>query len=118
MWSSLTGKLGGIVPNFAPKAEPDGSAPSRKRAVPNLSPDMLAPLPPERPAQLETAVLEAPTDAPSQPPEPGAIPLPPPRPKILVAYAPSLPPIPFMQTIEGSQPILPARFVPFPKNAT
>lgn len=119
MWSSLTGKLGGIVPNFGTKVEPNGSPPTSRHAAPNVSPDMLAPLPPERPATLETAVLETPADEP--PPqivEQGAVPLPPPRPKILVAYAPSLPPIPFMQTIEGSQPILPARFVPFPKNAT
>ena len=49
---------------------------------------------------------------------PGGIPLPPPRPRILVAYTPSLPPIPMMKVIGGSQPILPARFVPFPKPKT
>ena len=44
------------------------------------------------------------------------IPMPPPRPKILVAYVPGLRPIPFFQRIDGSAAILPARFVPFPRH--
>jgi hypothetical protein len=48
---------------------------------------------------------------------PDAVPLPPPRPKVLVAYAPGLPPMPMVRIIDGAQPILPAHFVPFPKGA-
>ena len=44
------------------------------------------------------------------------IPLPPPRPKVLVAYVPALKPIPFFQRIAGSATILPARFIPFPRH--
>ena len=47
---------------------------------------------------------------------PDGIPLPPPRPTILLAaLTPSLPPIRFYQPIDGSQPILPMRFTPFPR---
>ena len=63
-----------------------------------------------------TASLEEPNSVIE--PSPGEVPLPPPRPKILVAYAPSLPPIPFMQKIDGSVAgILPSKFVPFARRA-
>ena len=120
-WSLLTGRLEGMVPNFGVKPDlvPNDGRPA-KRAAPIVPAEMLTPnvpLPPEKPASIQTASLE--TSAPDEPPlvEPGGIPLPPPRPKVLVAYAPSLPPIPFMRKIEGAQPILPSRFVPFPKRA-
>ncbi len=116
--SLLTGKLQGLIPSFgggkpdagAPAAKPGSGAPGAR--VPAPVPDELLratiPLPPEKPASLtEGAEPAAPRE--------GAAPMPPPRPRILVvAYTPSLPPIPFMRSIDGSQAILPARFVPFP----
>ncbi len=116
-WSALTGRLQGIIPNFGAKPEPvPADDKPVKRATPAVSAESLnpsVPLPPEKPAGIETAELK-PTDGPV-PADPNGIPTPPSRPKILVAFVPSLPPIPFMQKIEGSQPILPSRFVPFPK---
>ena len=110
--SLLTGKLQGLIPGLGggKPATPAGE-PAPRRAQTPVPDEMLRttiPLPPVKPASLgapeEVVVVEA-----------GAIPLPPPRPKILlVAYTPSLPPIPFMRGIDGSQPILPARFTPFP----
>lgn len=122
--SMLTGKLQGMLPDLGAKPElgPAPSARPVKRTPPPPIPDEMLeaniPLPPARPEAVETAKLET-TDAKSDqvdPTPPDGIPLPPPRPKaLLVAYVPSLRPIPFMQRIDGSQPILPARFIPFPK---
>ncbi len=116
-WTTLTGKLGGMIPNFGNRPEAVPANTPFKRAAPVVSPDMLVPLPPEKPATLQAAEPQGEPDV-VPAPEPGEVPLPPPRPRILVAMAPSLAPIPFMQRIAGSQPILPARFVPFPKRAT
>ncbi len=113
-WSALTGRLGGLIPNLGIAPEPAGPGSTGagkpvKRATPAVPVEMLAvPLPPEKPGEGV---------APDAPLAPGEVPLPPPRPKVLVAYVPSLPPIPFMQRIDGSQAILPSRFVPFPKRA-
>ncbi len=115
-FSMLTGKLQGLVPGFgAAPVTPAPAQPPAKRAAPTVSDEMLRatiPLPPERP------LVETPSPDPAVAPVPDeidSVPLPPPRPKILVAYTPSLPPIPMMKVIGGSQPILPPRFVPFPK---
>lgn len=132
--SMLTGKLQGMIPGFGakPEAAPPtpGQRPRRPPQVPDGMLEPTIPLPPQRPVTLAVAEPDAPDASMPAVPEPtapvtitsatkGDIPLPPPRPKILmVAYTPSLPPIPFMKTIGGSQPILPARFVPFPKRAT
>ena len=111
-FSMLSGRLEGMIPNFGLKPEPAND--KAKRIAPHVPAEMLAPsvpLPPEKP--VETADIPVGPDT-----SPDSPPMPPPRPKVLVAYAPGLPPIPFMQKIDGSQPILPARFVPFPKRAT
>ena len=113
-FAALTGKLGGMIPNFGAKPElvPDAGKPARRAAPvgPAEARAPAVPLPPERPADMVTAAIEEPGKAGT----PGDVPLPPPRPKILVAYAPSLPPIPFMQKIDGSVAgILPSKFVPF-----
>ena len=119
-WSALTGRLQGIVPNFGVKPESVLSDDRPLKRAPALVPaESLAPsvpLPPEKPVGIEAARPNS-TDDPS-PASPDGLPTPPPRPKILIAFVPSLPPIPFMQKIEGSQPILPSRFVPFPKRPT
>ena len=116
-FSLLTDRLQGLVPGLGqgsrPSVTPIPSDRVVKHATPALPDGMLQatiPLPPTRPSSLTDAPAaeEVPVDTP-------AIPLPPPRPKILVAYTPSLRPIPMIQVIDGSQPILPARFVPFPK---
>jgi hypothetical protein len=100
MVSNLTAPLG----QGAPPPEP-----AVKKPVPDELLRAQMPLPPARPAG---------TTNPEPPPPPypfGPEPLPPKRPLELVAYTPSLPPIAFMQRIEGSAPILPAKFVPFDK---
>ena len=119
-WSMLSGRLQGMIPNFGAKPElvPNTGEKPARHIAPAIPAEMLSPtvpLPPEKPASFETAEL---TQEPVGPLDPYAIPLPPPRPKILVAYTPSLPPIPFMQKIDGSQTILPTRFIPFPRRAT
>ena len=120
-WSVLTGRLGGLVPNIAAKPETaPAEAPGRR--TPAIPAEMLAPLPPQKPAELQ--VEPKPDALPESVPEPGEVPLPPPRPNelqpaaVLVARAPGLPPVPIYQRIAGSQPILPARFTPFPRKAT
>ena len=120
--SMLTGRLQGMIPNFGSKPEsvPNAGGKPAKRIAPDVPAELLSPsvpLPPEKPASVQTAELET-EPGESVPADPDAIPLPPPRPKILVAYTPSLPPIPFMQRIEGSQTILPPRFIPFPRRPT
>ena len=127
-FSMLTGRLQGMIPNFGTKPEsaPSGGAKSAKHAAPeHVVPDVPAeylsptvPLPPEKPASIQSAELETEQPGGSTPVGPDTVPLPPPRPKILVAYTPSLPPIPFMQRIDGSQTILPPRFIPFPRRPT
>ena len=77
-WSALTGKLGGIVPNFGAKPETNTTTLPAKHAAPVVSPEMLAPLPPERPAAIEAAVLAAPADDPAPLETTGDVPLPPP----------------------------------------
>ena len=109
--SMLSGRLEKMIPSFGTKPEAPGEPP-RKRVAPPVPDGMLGakvPLPPERPAGSEVVAPDIIA--------PDGIPLPPPRPKLLVvAYTPKLAPIPFFQSIDGSQPILPAnRFVPFPK---
>ena len=118
-WSMLTGHLGGMVPNFG--AKPEAAPPEQPvRRAPAIPAEMLAPLPPQKPAELEGANNPIPDSMPT----PGEVPLPPPRPSelqpgaVLVARAPGLPPIPITQRIAGSQPILPARFLPFPRRTT
>ena len=116
--ATLTGRLEGMMPNAT---NPPGGArtvtPLRPERLDRAAPvpdGMLAaviPLPPERPGSLSPDT-GAPWTA-SVGPNAGA-PLPPPRPRILVAYTPGLPPIPMIAVIDGSQSILPARFVPFP----
>jgi len=131
--SMLTGKLQGMIPGLGAKPEPVPATGQRPhRPSPPAVPDgMLAPtipVPPERPVTLATTAPDTPDDVVPSEPEPRApdavtaspdeaVPLPPPRPKILVAYVPGLRPIPFFQRIDGSAPILPTRFVPFPRHA-
>ena len=127
-WSMLSGRLQGMIPNFGikPEGAPNAGAKPAKRIPPeHLAPDVPAeylsptvPLPPEKPASIQAAELETSEPGDTPPTGPDAVLLPPPRPKLLVAYTPSLPPIPFMQRIDGSQTILPARFVPFPRHPT
>ena len=119
--SLLTGKLQGLIPGFGgkPDAATKPRAPVPDELLRATIPSTPIPLPPEKPAALAEVAGVAPDarepDAGMPDPGSGAVPMPPPRPKILVvAYTPSLPPIPFMRAIDGSQPILPARFVPFP----
>lgn len=118
-FAALTGKLQGMIPNFGAKPALVPDAGKAARRVPAVPAEVLAPsvpLPPERPSDMITATIEEPgaTSATA----PGDVPLPPPHPKILVAYAPSLPPIPFMQKIDGSVAgILPSKFVPFARRA-
>lgn len=119
--SMLTGRLESMIPGFGNKPAPPPPGERAVRPPPPPVPDgMLAPkipLPPERPTLAD--VERGAPDTPDPTVTTGAVPLPPPRPKILMAaYTPSLPPIPFMKTIGGSQPILPTRFVPFPKRPT
>ncbi len=85
--SMLTGKLQGMVPNLGvqPQPVPGGDRRPVRRPSPALPDGILATK------------------------------IPPPRPKILVAYKPGLPPIPVVRIIGGAQNILPAHFVPFPK---
>lgn len=114
--SMLTGKLQGMVPNFGIRPEPVPGEKRIVRAPAQPLPDgMLGPkipLPPEKPAELAGKAPDA-----AEPDEaiPGGTPLPPRRPNILVAYTPSLPPIPMLRIIDGAQGVLPAHFVPFPK---
>lgn len=113
--SALTGKIEGMVSNLTAPLNP-GGVPSgatlpaaKKPPVPDEMLRTQLPVPPGRPAG---------TTAPVPPPAPypfGPEPLPPKRPLELVAYTPALKPIPFLQRIEGSAPILPAKFVPFQK---
>ena len=124
--SSLTGKLEGMMSAFtapaatAPKlAGAPGGAPPAEKPVPGELLLKVMPTPPSRPAAIETGRSEPvpPVAEPETPPGalPLPLPLPPKRPLALVAYTPSLPPIPFLRKIEGSQSILPTRFVPFDK---
>jgi hypothetical protein len=113
--ASLTGKLQGMVETLAAPLG-QGAPPSAEPAVKKPVPDELLraqiPLPPARPAGSTTP------EPPPPPPIPypfGPEPLPPKRPLEMVAYTPSLPPISFMQHIDGSAEILPAKFVPFEK---
>ena len=114
--SLLTGRLQGLVPGLGgtPNVTPIPGDRVVKHTTPALSDGMLQatiPLPPTRPS----SVADTPASEEIVPSESPSIPLPPPRPKILVAYTPTLRPIPMIQVIDGSQPILPTRFVPFPK---
>lgn len=125
--STLTGKLQGMLPSLGLRPTGTETLPTpggaTRRSSPAVPDGMLAPkipLPPEKPADLvKPGDAETPIEvAKAEPEEPvptGGVPLPPPRPKLLVAYTPSLPPIPMLRLIDGSQPILPAHFVPFPK---
>lgn len=122
--SMLTGKLQGMVPSLGVKPQlvpaAPGSRPATKPSPPSVPDGMLEakiPLPPEKPSEIAEA-NPAPADPDATPEaEPGGIPLPPPRPKVLVAYTPGLPPFPILRIIDGAEPILPAHFVPFPKGA-
>lgn len=126
--STLTGKLQGMLPSLGlrPTTTEAQPTPTARRPAPAVPDGMLGPkipLPPEKPAelakpeepekQMEVAKAEPDDMAPAAPTD--GVPLPPPRPKLLVAYTPSLPPIPMVRLIDGAQPILPAHFVPFPK---
>ena len=117
--SSLTGKLEGMMSVFNTPAPPRVSGPPpEKKPVPSEMLMTQLPLPPARPASIEVAKAEPDAPGPeARPDEPasGSLPLPPKRPLLLVAYTPSLSPIPFMRKIAGSQPILPTKFVPFEK---
>ncbi len=118
--SSLTGKLEGMMSVFNTPVFPGGArAPNAPRQPEKAVPgDLLLkeiPTPPTRPASVETGKAEAPAPEPDE--SPGSLPVPPKRPLALVAYTPSLPPIPFLRKIDGSQPILPLRFVPFEKSS-
>ena len=128
--SMLTGKLQGMVPSLGAKPEPVSPPGAKPRYAPNVPDGMLEakiPLPPERPVEIATAAPGAPDQATPTEPAPHApdevtaapsdgIPLPPPRPKVLVALVPALKPIPYLQRIAGSATILPARFIPFPRH--
>ncbi len=128
--SMLTGKLQGMVPGLGAKPEAVPAPGAKPRYAPDVPAGMLEakiPLPPERPVEIATAAPGAPEQTTPTAPDPQApaaitatptdgIPLPPPRPKVLVAYVPPLKPIPFFQHIAGSAAILPARFIPFPRH--
>jgi hypothetical protein len=134
-WSSLTGKLEGMASVINKPSAPPPPTQGRPDEKPPVSSELLMtriPLPPTRPAGLVTAKIEPPTtvavptgtpsavpsSAPAEPAPIQGVPLPPKKPPMLVAYTPSLRPIPFMQRIAGSQPILPAKFIPFEKRKT
>ncbi len=132
-WSVLTGRLGGMVPNFGNKPEmAPADTPAKGPSVgpsthaPAITAEMLAPLPPQKPADLQAQTKSdaVPESVPESVSPAGGIPLPPPRPNelqlgaVLVARAPGLLPVPISQRIAGSQPILPARFTPFPRKTT
>ncbi len=112
--SLLEGKLQSMIPSFGAKTTTPANGSAPRRIAPTVPDELLRtviPLPPEKPASLG----EPDASGVAMVPDTGGVPLPPPRPRILlVAYTPGLPPIPFMRSIEGSQPILPGRFVPFP----
>ncbi len=118
--SSLTGKLEGMMSVFnAPTVPKLPRAPDSPPPQPKPVPGELLlkeiPTPPTRPATIETGKADS-APAPSESDgKPSDLPVPPKRPLALVAYTPSLPPISFLRKIEGSQPILPTRFVPFQK---
>ncbi len=115
--SLLTGKLQGLIPGLGHKPDaPASNAPRVPAPVPDELLRATIPLPPEKPAALgEVAEPGATVPDTATDVSPDGVPMPPPRPRMLmVAYTPSLPPIPFMRSIDGSQAILPARFVPFP----
>ena len=118
-FSMLTGRLQGMIPGFGSAAPEPAPGERRTKRIPPPVPDEMLqatiPLPPERPVLVETEPDTPVSPAPLMP-DSSVVPLPPPRPKILVAYTPSLPPIPIMKVIGGSQPILPARFTPFPRS--
>lgn len=116
-FSMLAGRLGGIVPSLGVKAVPTVPDAAVRKALPSLPDGVLQakiPLPPQKPADLATP---DPVETASIPPD-GGVPLPPPRPRLVVASAPGLPPMPMLRMIGGAQTILPAHFVPFPKQAT
>ena len=113
--AQLTGRLEGMMPNVGPGTGSQtvtALPPERIKRVGPVPDGMLGaviPVPPQRPDSLSPDAT-APNDTSGNP----SVPLPPPRPKILVAYTPGLLPIPLIAVIDGSQPILPPRFVPFP----
>lgn len=125
--SSLTGKLEGMMSVFNTPATPalpraPGAPPPEKKPVPSELLLTQIPLPPTRPASIEIAKAEpAVPDTPAVAPADdkfapfGTVPLPPKKPMLLVAYTPSLAPIPFMRKIDGAATILPTKFVPFDK---
>lgn len=118
--SSLTGKLEGMMSVFNTPAPPrlqraPGAPAPVEKPVPGEFLLREIPTPPARPAAVETGKADQPTAVPEPDGPPGSLPVPPKRPLALVAYTPSLPPIPFLRKIEGSQAILPTRFVPFEK---
>ncbi len=117
--SALTGKLEGMMSVFTAPVPPKlprapGSASPADKPVPGELLLKEIPTPPSRPAAIETGKAEPVVSEPEA--SPGALPVPPKRPLALVAYTPSLPPIPFLRKIDGSQPILPTRFVPFERS--
>ncbi|WP_210253189.1 hypothetical protein [Beijerinckia sp. L45] len=126
--SSLTGKLEGMMSVFNTPAptlpRTQGAPPPEKKPVPSELLLTQIPLPPTRPASIEVAKAElvtpdastvAPADDTFVPFGTGGMPTPPKKPVMLVAYTPSLAPIPFMRKIDGAAAILPTKFVPFEK---
>lgn len=138
-FSALTGKLEGMMSVFKGPGQgqaPQTGAPAQPGEKPPVPSEFLRtqlPVPPTRPATIEVAKAE-PEPAGTKPAETkpdetkpsepvpmalaGAVPTPPEHPLTLVAYQPTLAPIPFMQRIGGSAPILPTKFVPFEKAKT
>jgi hypothetical protein len=115
--SMLTGKMQSMIPHFGsqPSTAPAPDQRPSRRTTPAVPDGMLGPripLPPEKPTEVAIA---APDAVEPDTPQTEGVPLPPPRPKILIAYTPGLPPIPMVRIIGGAQQILPAHFVPFPK---
>ena len=122
--SMLSGKLQGMVPGLGvrpelvPNTDPRAPRAAKAPSSGTLPDGMLGakiPLPPEKPAEIAEGETPPPDAGEAANPTQPGVPVPPPRPKIIVAYAPGLPPIPMVRMIDGSETILPAHFVPFPK---
>jgi hypothetical protein len=113
--SAFAGMLTGIAALFGRAPEPAGDTAAKPgpKLVPSEFLKADQPLPPRRPDDAELP-------APPPPPAPATtvakfedVPLPPERPKTLLAYSAKLTLIPLPKVITGAQPILPAGFTAY-----